>query len=153
MVYIITGEINCGKSTKLLSIYQYNKVGDGFYNHRISIYNQTGQELIHLTSGKTCLYSIRCNYTPDGWDELYTYKEYSFSGAGILFAKNIMNDMLENLQPAYIDEIGPLELEEKGFYNDFKQLLQTQKDIYVVVRYKCLFDVLMKFNIRKFTII
>jgi nucleoside-triphosphatase THEP1 len=55
--------------------------------------------------------------------------------------------------PCYIDEIGPLELQEKGIFQDFQEMLHTKKDIYVVVRDRCLPDVLKKFQINRYIIL
>jgi len=154
MIFIITGEINSGKSSYLISLYHKNKTGDGFYNRKIFIASTyIGQEIVHLSTGITCPFSYRLDYIPEHWDELYTYQDYSFSRSGLFFCTEIMNHMMNNSQPSYIDEIGPLELQEKGLYEDFQLLLQTKKDIYVVIRNRCLSDVLSKFEIDDYVIL
>lgn len=154
MVFIITGAVNSGKSTYLLSLYQKQKTGDGFYNRKL--FNGIafiGQELVWLSTEISCPFSFRINSIPEEWDELYTYKEYSFSKKGLLFAKSIISDILQNSEPAYIDELGPLELMEKGFYHEFQSLLKLRKDIYTVIRYECLSDIIKKFDINEYRII
>lgn len=154
MIYIITGEINSGKSTYLLSLFHQIKTGDGFCNRKVfSGKTYIGQEIIHLSTGHTCPFSYRSDYIPKDWDELFTYQDYSFSRSGIQFCRDIINNQLNNTQPCYIDEIGPLELAEKGLYRDFLALLKTEKDIYVVIRDRCLSDVLLKFKIDRYTIL
>jgi nucleoside-triphosphatase THEP1 len=154
MIYIITGAVKSGKSTKLLQLFHQNKTGDGFYNRKIfsdSIY--IGQEMVHLTTGSTCPFSYRLEHVPILWDEVFTYQDYSFSRAGLLFCRDVVNNSINNSEPFYIDEIGPLELQEKGLYQDFQKLIQTKKDIYVVIRNRCLSDVLAKFKIDRYTIL
>lgn len=154
MIYIITGDINSGKSTYLLSLFYKNNMGDGFYNRKLfADSSYIGQEVIHLSTGNTCPFSYRSDYIREGWDELFTYQDYSFSHSGLLFCRDIINNMLNNNQPAYIDEIGPLELQEQGLYDDFRRLLQTKKDIYVVIRNRCLSEVLYKFEIKQYIIL
>lgn len=154
MVYFITGEIQSGKSTYLLSLYQRNQSGDGFYNRRVyrdSIY--IGQEMIRLSTGESCLFSVQINYKPRDWKEIYTFSNYSFSKAGIDFAEKILFEELENTDFFYIDEIGPLELLDKGLSQAFYQLLQTSKDIYAIVRNRCLCEVIHKFKIKEYCIL
>ena len=154
MIYVITGDINTGKSTYLLSLYHQIDTGDGFYNRKI--YSGTiyiGQEIVQLSSGKTCAFSYRRNQLSDHWDELYTYQDYSFSRSGLRFCSEIIHSNLNNQLPFFIDEIGPLELQEKGLYQDFQRLLQTKKDIYVVIRNRCLSEVLFKFGIQDYKIL
>jgi nucleoside-triphosphatase THEP1 len=154
MIYIITGEINSGKSSYLRYLFHQNRTGDGFYNRKIFLDSTyIGQEMVHLSTGAICPFSYRLEHVPVPWDELFTYQDYSFSHNGFLFCRDIINHAVYNLEPFYIDEIGPLELQEKGLFLDFKELLQTKKDIYVVIRDRCLSDVLEKFKIDHYTIL
>lgn len=154
MLYIITGEINSGKSTHLKNIYNKMNQGDGFYNRRILTgATWIGQEIIQLSTGISRPFSCHLDYLPKHWDGQYTYRDYSFSRSGLSFCKDIINAMLPTPYPGYIDEIGPLELDEKGLYQDFQRLLHTKKDIYVVIRNRCLSDVLLKFDIKDYKII
>jgi nucleoside-triphosphatase THEP1 len=153
MIVIITGDINSGKSRYLLSLFHKNKTGDGFYNRRIFHASTCiGQEIVHLSTGKTCPFSYQSDHIPEHWDELYTYQDHSFSRSGIHFCQAILKNLIDNPQPCYIDEIGPLELQEKGLFHEFQQILQTKKDIYVVIRNRCLSEVLLKFNIDSSTV-
>lgn len=151
MIYIVTGPVNSGKSTRLLSIYNNTKNGDGFYLKKTfkgSVY--TGQEIIRLSSGIKMPFSYLADFMPEVWDEAYRYKHYSFSRAALKFAEDII---AENFNPSYLDEIGPIELAGEGFYNIFIKLLKTNKDIYTVVRYECLSDIIKKFNIKNYCIL
>lgn len=151
MVYIITGDVNTGKSTYLLSLFQKNNMGDGFYNRKLySGSTYIGQEMVHLSTGNTSPFSYRSDHIPEQWDELFTYLDYSFSSSGLHFCKAIIRNIMESPLPAYIDEIGPVELQEQGLYHDFLELLQTKKDIYVVIRHRCLSEVLLKFKIDQY---
>lgn len=151
MMYIITGPVNSGKSTRLLSIYNNTKNGDGFYLKKTfkgSLY--TGQEIIRLSSGIKMPFSYLADFIPEYWDEACRYKNYSFSRAALKFAEDIF---AENFNPAFLDELGPIELAGEGFYDIFNNLLKTNKDIYAVVRYECLFDIINKFDIKNYCIL
>lgn len=151
MIYIITGPVNSGKSTHLASIYDKLQKGDGFYMKKIfdgSLYK--GQEIIRLATKAKIPFSYITKYIPENWDEAYQYKNYSFSRSALKFAEDIF---IKNFNPAFLDELGPIELAGGGFHEIFNKLLKTDKDIYTVVRYECLFEIIDKFNIIDYVIL
>lgn len=155
MVYLITGEVNHGKTTKLLSIYREKKQGEGFFNRKVYIENKyIGQDIVRISTGEYKRFSLKDSFIPLDWDEQYRYYDYSFSRSGMEFAESIVEHIIESgIEPAFIDEIGPLELENKGLYEAFKLLTESGKELYVVVRESCLQDVIKKFNINAFKVI
>lgn len=155
MIHIITGNINSGKTTRLLSIYNAKKQGDGFYSPKVFIDGHyAGQEIIRLSTGERKFFSFKTGFIPDGWDEEYHYQSYSFSYNGFLFVRNIILDIIQNnIEPIFVDEIGPLELNEQGFYNILNLLLKTDKDMYITVRQSCVNDVINKFRFTNYDII
>lgn len=155
MVYIITGNFNQGKTTKLLSLFNEEKRGDGFYNRKVfkdDIY--IGQEIVSFSTGESEALCLKEWVLPENWDEDCRYDVYSFSKKGLKLAEEIAQRILKNgVKPIYIDEIGPLELQGKGFCHIFKTLLKTKKEMFVVVRESCLESVINEFNIEAYKII
>ncbi|NLW48425.1 MAG: hypothetical protein GXY86_13975, partial [Firmicutes bacterium] len=128
MIYLITGTVNQGKSARLLGIYQSLKIGNGIYNHKIYRGDTiVGQELIHLVTGESRLFSYREEYIHRDWDEECRYRSFSFSRAGLDFGREIIEKALDSAGgPIFLDEIGPLELEGEWFCEIFKRLLAAQ---------------------------
>ena len=155
MIYFITGHIGCGKSTKLLSMYQSLSIGDGFYNIRRYNGNQTiGQDIVHVSTGNYIPFSRIDGFIPRHWHEAGRYRNYSFSKDGLAFTNKIIQQLLDtNETIAYIDELGHLELKKEGLYHQFNALLQANFDIYVVCRNNCLNAIIDLYNISEFTII
>jgi len=155
MVHIITGEINSGKTSRLLTLYKKINCGDGFLCRKNYIENHyAGQMLVRLTTGESTCFSFKQNFIPPGWDEVYTLEDYSFSRAGILFAQKVAVEIVQrNIQPVFIDEIGPLELMERGFHEIFEQFLYLETNIYLVIRSSCLVEVINKYHIATFEIV
>lgn len=151
-VNIITGEVNAGKTTKLLSIYREMGLGDGFINIKVYKAGQyTGQKIVRLSTGESEYFSFKKEFIPSNWDEEYSYDVYSFSRRGLIFAYNIISDMIvKDVEPVFIDEIGPLELQKKGFFNIFSLLLKIKKEIFVTVRCSCVGSVIKEFGIEKY---
>lgn len=153
--YIITGEINSGKTTKLISIYKKLGYGDGFALTKIYMDNNyIGQNIVRLSSGKGRCFSFKRNHIPLLWDKFINYENYSFSKQGLLFANEIINEILMfGIEPIFIDEIGPLEILGSGFYSIFSKILKANKELYFTTRKDCLEEVISFFKISDYTII
>ncbi len=156
MVNIISGEIDSGKTTKMLQIYNDIKCGDGFITKKFYINGtNAGQEIIRLSTGDGLIFSLKKNFLQENWNERHSYYDYSFSEIGLKFAEEIIEaSIVKDIQPIYIDEIGPLEIcYEQGLYNTFMNVLSAKREIYVSVRYDCLDKFIKKFEIEKYSII
>ena len=154
-VYIVTGGIDTGKTTKLLSLYKSIGKGDGFINKKIFKDGSfIGQKIIRLSNGESQCFSIKGNYRDADMPYVYKYDVYCFTAPGLIFAYETISDILiKNKEPIFIDEIGPLELEKKGFYYILTLLLSLNKNIYMTVRDSCIENVVGKFNISDYIII
>lgn len=155
MVHIVTGSINSGKTTKLLSLYQELKTGDGFILPKIFIQgNYAGQQIIRLSTGISRPFSFKKGYVPENWIEKYSFDVYSFSREGFDFAFETIRDISKkNVSPIIIDEIGPLEIQGKGFYQLLSQLSTEDYSIYISVREPLLNNVIEKFILKNYEII
>jgi nucleoside-triphosphatase THEP1 len=155
MIHIIAGSINSGKTTKLLSLYNEIKSGDGFILSKVFIDNNyAGQQIIRLSTGVSLPFSFKRDYIPAYWDEKYIFDVYSFSHEGFKFAYETVKDIVSNnISPLFIDEIGPLELEEKVLFQLLSQLVSRDYNMYISVREFLLEDVLVKFKIKQYEII
>jgi nucleoside-triphosphatase THEP1 len=151
-VHIIAGEVNTGKTARLLSIYRETGLGDGFINTKIYKAGQhAGQRIVRLSTGESENFSFKKEFIPLNWDEEYSYDVYSFSRRGLMFAdKTVWDIIAKGIEPAFIDEIGPLELQQKGFFGIFTLLLKINKEIYITVRDSCVERVIKEFGIEKY---
>ncbi len=151
MVYIVAGEINEGKTREMISIYRERKEGDGFVSRKIFLNGKDfiGYEIVRLSTDEKMPLAYKTPYVPSDWDEVYRYGPFSFSKKAFEFAGRIIDDTtIYNIEPVFIDEIGPLELEGKGFSALLKKVLKTQKNVYITVRNHCAQDVIKKFKIQ-----
>lgn len=158
MIYIIAGEIDQGKTQQMISIYQrqQTKQGDGFVSKKIFPDNVdfTGYEIVRLRNNEKMPLAYRSQYVPPYYDEIYRCGPFHFSKAAVAFAEGIIDDIIaRDIEPVFIDEIGPLELAGKGFAPLLEKILKTGKDVYITVRNHCVEDVLKKFNIREYELI
>lgn len=155
MIYIICGEINQGKTAKLKSVYEENLQGDGFVTEKIfadSIF--CGYKITRLTSGDSEILSLKSEFSPLNDTTLYTKGSFSFFEKGFIFASSILDDIINNnIAPAFIDEIGTIELSGKGFHDSFNKILLTDKTVYITVRNRFVESVISHFSLKNYTLI
>lgn len=137
MIYLLTGPVNCGKTSWILDDYQKYPEADGFACKKVSAGSElAGYDLLHLKTGLTCPLIRTLNHLPPGWDETARLNDrFSFSSSGFLFARHVtQNAILNNVGRFYLDEAGHLELQGNGFHHLLEALLGADIDLVVVVR-------------------
>ncbi|MCF7923960.1 MAG: hypothetical protein K9L64_02490 [Candidatus Izimaplasma sp.] len=155
MVKIVTGKINSYKTTKLKSIYNQKKIGDGFIAKKTMegdlVYGYT---LIRLSNDKEMPFVIRDIYYDGKKEIIYKLGPYLFYKDAFIYIENTVNEWINTkISPIYLDEISILELEGKGYYHALTNLLEINIDLYLVVRRDLLEKVIDKFNIKEYQII
>ena len=155
MIYIITGGIDEGKTRETEAIYRKMKKGDGWVSRKIFLNEKfAGYEIQRLSTKEKMPLAYKKEYVPPGWDEIYSIGPFRFSKRAFEFAGKIIDEIIDkNITPVFIDEIGPLELQGKGFCPMLEKILKTQKEIYIVVRSHCVDAVIDRFEIKDYEII
>lgn len=155
MVTVLKGGINQGKTTKILAIYNQKKSGDGFVTRKVFEKGFfIGYEIVRLSSMERKPFIFITGYEPNHWAEDFRYGPFTFSKEAIAFAESMIDEILKSgTGPVYIDEIGPVELQGKGFYKLFKMALKSGRNLFVTIREAYIDDVLRLFKINDYQII
>ncbi len=152
MFYIITGKINQGKTTRILSIFAEKRAGDGFITPKLfeeGVFR--GYSMVRLSSGESMPFIMLDGQEPANWKNATSYGKFVFSEQALAFAASIVDEIIKNgTSPVFIDEIGPLELAERGFYRAFEKIIATGRDVYVTIRESCVEDMIQKFNLTEY---
>jgi nucleoside-triphosphatase THEP1 len=155
MIYIVSGGIDRGKTRKIESLYRRIGQGGGFVSRKI--FDDTafrGYEIVDLTTGRRLPLALKREMVPDNWDEAGRCGPFSFSLRAIAMAEKIVDDIIaDGVEPVFIDEVGPLELQGQGFAPLLKKILDTDKEIYLTVRPTCLTPIVKHFGIKDYKLI
>lgn len=152
MVFIVTGRINDGKTNRLLSIYRQIGQGDGFYSRKISNHmgDTVGYDLIRLSNKERSPFIFLSAETPSGWAEAFQFDKFSFSSVGLDFANGVIDSLIVNkIDPVFIDEIGPVELQDRGFDHLLRKVIKANRTLLITVRDACVTDVIKKYMIEE----
>ena len=137
MIFLVTGDIGAGKTHYMQSLYREIGGGNGFICPK------------KIENGKLIRYNIQClrddeslpfaypiDALPKDWNELYRFGKYSFSTQAIQFAEKIVQKIInEKTEPFFIDEIGPLEIENhEGLFAITKIIIESGLEGFITVR-------------------
>lgn len=156
MIQILTGPVNSGKTSWILNDFQTHPEADGFACKKVFASGvHIGYDLLHLPTGITCPFIRVTGHLPPAWEEVAQLNErFSFSAAGLLFARHItQNAILNHASRFYLDEIGPLELSGRGFNHLLTALLGAEIDLVIAVRDSKLPQILAAFEITSYQLI
>lgn len=153
MITIVTGEMNSGKTTKLLDLYKQNS-GAGFVLIKKMDNEQIlGFDYLELGTNKSGVF-IRKEKMESVRD---TLGPYYFSGTAFEYIEASFEKYLINkMQPLYLDEVGQLELDKRGYFFLIKKILRRMDQathLYLTVRKKYLKEVINEFQLKNVTII
>jgi len=154
MIYIVRGEINAGKTSWMAEDFKHHSGADGFVCRKVfEAGEHTGYDLEHLTSASRCRFIRKPGHIPADWHEVaFLAEKFSFCAEGFEFAQKIAESARSRgCQRFYLDEIGPLELMQQGFYDMLCRLLQNQPpELVIAVRSYLVEPVVELFKISEF---
>jgi len=161
VIRIVTGKINSGKTTRLIEIYLNTGKGGGIIAKKyMDGTDVVGFNAVILGNDKEYPYLIHEKQLKKN---VYNSQENNFIaniGPYRIFAstQTFINDYFDNLcvagiSPQYFDEVGKLEIMEKGYYQSIKAALKQNIDIYLTVREDLIEEVMNKFEITDYEII
>ena len=137
MIFLVTGEINEGKTRYMQNLYREIGEGDGFVCPKV-IENEKliRYDIQRLGNDNSIPFACPVDSLPEDWDESCRYGKYSFYNRAIQFAEGIIKRIIaEKTEPFYIDEIGPLEIEKReGLFDIVKQIIDSKLEGFIVVR-------------------
>jgi len=137
MIFLVTGDINEGKTTYMRSLYSELGEGDGFICPKVMENGALiAYDIEQLSSGERMTFAVPVDRMPQDWDEQCRFGKYSFSNRAIQYAERVIDKIIENkTEPFFIDEVGPLEIENRdGFHFITEKIIESGLDGFIVVR-------------------
>ncbi|MFZ5952383.1 MAG: nucleoside-triphosphatase [Candidatus Rifleibacteriota bacterium] len=151
MISIVCSDINTGKTSWLRQDFTTRQNADGFLCIKVFAESRhIGYNLLHLPTGQECQFIRKHPDLENDWQEICRIGEnYSFDARGLAFAEKIAENAIERETGLfYLDEIGPLELQGKGFADLFTRLLLSNIDLMIAVRKPLLEKVTSRFALK-----
>ncbi len=149
MVHVITGTIDACKTTKLVTLFGERNEGDGFAMIKRMLGRLVrGYDARQLSSGEEWPLVCREGYEPDDFDVACSIGPYLFSAPVLAAIEAKLRTMIAaGISPLWLDEIGELELNGRGFDAVMQEMVAAGVELYVVVRDDLVARVLAKYGI------
>ena len=149
-IFIITGSIGEGKTTyakKLNGIFRKNNIkAGGIFSERVMTNSQTtGYDLVNIETGEKEVF-LR-HYEECGSERI---GKFTICPKGLAFGNAILKSLVLSINTiVIIDEIGLLEVRNKGWSDCFNDLLENSRNhIILIVRDTFLLEVKNKWNLK-----
>lgn len=148
MITIVTGSINCGKTTRMINLYQANQKGDGFVSIKIMKDGHVDHYRARkLSSGEERVLMIHEKSDSFHTPSMIQIGPYHVIDSTIEWIEDEMNHMInQKISPLYLDEIGHLELKKQGFHHILLNMLHAPVDLVLVIRDQWMKDVVQTYN-------
>jgi nucleoside-triphosphatase THEP1 len=155
MITIVTGNINSGKTTKMIHLYEKDLRGGGIVStknmHGSLVHSYEAMNLINKENRPLMLHQQFADFPIDNKKMI---GPYIINQATIKWIENVIIKLInEKMQPLYIDEIGMLELSGDGFHELLLIMLKSRLDIVMSIRSDLLNKVIEHYNIKDYKII
>lgn len=137
---IITADRNGGKTTRIKELISKDNKSFGFISEK----SDSGYSLVSTETGEDRLYLSRNPIFDD------TFFSWYIDNSAFDWVYDLILKAGE--RNFYLDEIGRLELLERGYAKSLRYLMKMNVDITIAVRNAFLSDVLQHFSIKDFTV-
>jgi nucleoside-triphosphatase THEP1 len=148
MIYILTGEINSGKTTALSSWVDLWRREGGVIGGILApaLWLQglkVSYDVQDILTGKRCLLASR-----EPLENAELFGDFWFSNEALAFGEKLLLGLDAETQIGVVDELGPLELAGRGWARAFRSLLShPPENLIVVVRESLVKDVREAFSL------
>lgn len=154
MIYFVTGEVNSGKTSHLsIWVDEYHKQNCricGILAPSVSLQDgKLGYNLIDVFTGEAKQWaSLLPINNAEKWGRFW------FSWEGLHFGQNALNRIDDSCDIGILDEIGPFELENRGWASSLREILtRSPKNMIIVVRTSLVKPVSVYFGIESYQVL
>ncbi len=154
MVYLVTGRINSGKTTKMKQLHDEFQ-GDGFIAVKSMDRSTVVKfEAYRLSTNETMLLAMSKTYYKGEFPIVCEIGPYVFNLHAIEWIEKTIDILIQNgIHPLFLDEVGMLEINDQCFSPIIKRMLLSHLDCYFSLREDLLVPFVEHFYITDFQVI
>jgi len=154
MVYLVTGRINSGKTTKMMQLYDEFQ-GDGFVAAKAMDRSSVVKfEAVRLSTKESILLAMSKPYFHGEFPIACEIGPYVFNLHAIEKIENDIQIMIKNhVNPLFLDEVGLLEITDRCFAPIILKMLQSRLDCYFSLREDLMMSFVDHFKIGEYQVI
>jgi nucleoside-triphosphatase THEP1 len=155
MTTIVIGKINDNKTTTMIDLYKKRGTGDGFVSIKHMIQDTVhSYDAMQLSTHEQRVFIKRDIFYEDDFTVCCKLGPYYFSDETMAWIKETMLTLAHRgVTPLYLDEIGALELENKGFHDLLKRLCSLNVNLVLSVREDLVDEIIKHYNLTNITLL
>jgi nucleoside-triphosphatase THEP1 len=155
MKTIVIGKINDNKTTTMIELYKKRGTGDGFVAIKHMIQDTVhSYDAMQLSTHEQRLFIKRDIFFDNDFTVCCHLGPYLFSDETMAWIKDTMLTLAKrSVTPLYLDEIGVLELENKGFHDLLTTLVTMDIDLVLSVREDLVDAIIEHYNLTDVTFV
>lgn len=162
MIRIITGPVDSGKTTRMLGLYRLAAPGTagGFVSRKFFRDGTfAGYEISRLADGESRILAVLAAEESAGTAALprdrFQFGRFIFNNDAFRFGESIIAALEQEpgITDLYLDEIGPIELDGRGFAGLLDQLDKQRQNLNLCIRSDCLAAAVERFGLFPYTVI
>ncbi len=136
MITIVTGKINEGKTTALITHYHKHKKGDGFISEKKMVNQKVhSYTSIKLSTKEFKLFMLHEYYYSENFSNAGKIGPYFINLFTLDWIEKSIDQMIAlKIEPIYLDEIGVLEIKGYGFHHIFRKMIDSKLDLIISAR-------------------
>lgn len=136
MVYLVTGRIHSGKTTKMIELFQQHSAGDGFVALKTMSGNLVEKyDAMRLKTREILPLAVHEKRILPNFPVAFHIGPYHFRLDTVEKITAMMREMIHlRIQPLFLDELGELELSGSGYATIVIEMVASGLDLYLSVR-------------------
>lgn len=155
MIKIITGDIDSGKSTRFMQLYNQSDQDVGLFSKKLYGEDQQiiGYNLILLPKGRELPFIILKEEVLKSEKKNYLFQgRFAFLKESFIISEQyILN--YSDAEAVWIDEVGGLEIKNLGFANLLKTLIRSNQNLIITIRNILLEKFVKEFGVEEYEVL
>ena len=149
MVYLVTGRIHSGKTTKMIDLYHRHSAGDGFVALKTLSGDQVEKyDAMRLKTQEVWPLAVHEKRIQPDFPVAFRIGPYHFRLDTVEKISAMMREMIHlRIQPLFLDELGELELSGSGYADVVTEMVASGLDLYLSVRDDLAMRIIARFGI------
>ena len=155
-IFYVTGIFDSGKTTQMIKIFNELPVGTSEGFACVKIYNDqmetTGYALRRLSTNQEMMFIYDKRFYDDSFEDAFEFERFVFSQDVLRHVSDVFEKALRNpeITSLLLDEVGGVELNDLGYSGILKEIIRSDKNVYMCINDRHIEAISDKFDIKQY---
>jgi nucleoside-triphosphatase THEP1 len=155
-IFFISGYFDSGKTSRLIKIFNNLPKGEAEGFACVKVYNDKheiiGYALRRLSTNDETMFIYDKRFYDDSFENTYEFERFVFSLNALNHVFDVMDKAISDpkIKTLFLDEIGRLELFNQGFSQILRNMIISDKDLYLCINNHHIDAISRKYDIKSY---